>query len=241
MISAKVPDPFWSSFSSPVKLVGLWRWNEDYRNVNRTQVQLLAAQKPVLKGQGLVGKVKAALFRSLATQGEGRLASKNQLWRVHLAMKVFKGRIIWGGGSESFLSSTVCRFFSDGLVVISESSTLPGWRAYSSYWGTQRCCYVYSLRRNQDPEIRLHWCFSFLFRTAPEAYGSSQARGWIWATAASQHHSHSNSGSKPCLWLIPQLRAMLDPRPTEQGWRLNLHPHQYQWNESFFTNVMTLY
>ena len=42
--------------------------------------------------------------------------------------------------------------------------------------------------------------FSFLlFRAAPEAYGASQARGLIRATAASLYHSHSNSGSEPCL------------------------------------------
>ena len=34
--------------------------------------------------------------------------------------------------------------------------------------------------------------FFFLFRAAPEAYGRSQARGWIRATAAGLHHSHSN-------------------------------------------------
>ena len=48
------------------------------------------------------------------------------------------------------------------------------------------------------------------FRAAPEAYGSSQARGRIRTTAASLHHSHSNSGSKPCLWPIPQFMAMPD-------------------------------
>ena len=37
--------------------------------------------------------------------------------------------------------------------------------------------------------------FFFLFRASPVAYGSSQAWGWIRATASSLHHSHSNSGS----------------------------------------------
>ena len=37
--------------------------------------------------------------------------------------------------------------------------------------------------------------FFFLFRASPEAYGSSHARGWIRATAANLHHSHSNVGS----------------------------------------------
>ena len=44
-------------------------------------------------------------------------------------------------------------------------------------------------------------CFIYLFiyfwlsRAAPMAYGSSQARGQIGATAANLHHSHSNAGS----------------------------------------------
>ena len=45
-----------------------------------------------------------------------------------------------------------------------------------------------------------------LFRAAPEAYVSSQARG------------------QP----TPQLTAMPDPWPTERGQGLNLHPHGYQ-------------
>ena len=40
----------------------------------------------------------------------------------------------------------------------------------------------------------------FLFRVAPVTYASSQARGWIGATAVSLCHSHSNAGYKPCLW-----------------------------------------
>ena len=39
----------------------------------------------------------------------------------------------------------------------------------------------------------------WLFRAAPFTHGGSQARGWIRATAASLHHSHSNAASKPCL------------------------------------------
>ena len=37
--------------------------------------------------------------------------------------------------------------------------------------------------------------FCLFFSAAPAAYGGSQARGWIRASAASLHHSHSNSGS----------------------------------------------
>ena len=43
------------------------------------------------------------------------------------------------------------------------------------------------------------------------AYGGSQARGPIGATAASLHHSHSNAGSEAHLQPIPQLTAMPDP------------------------------
>ena len=35
-----------------------------------------------------------------------------------------------------------------------------------------------------------------LFRASPIAYGGSQARGLIGATAASLHHSYSNAGSE---------------------------------------------
>ena len=54
------------------------------------------------------------------------------------------------------------------------------------------------------------WVFC-LFRAVPVAYGRSQARGQIRATAASQHVSHSNSGFEPHLWLTPQLLATPDP------------------------------
>ena len=39
----------------------------------------------------------------------------------------------------------------------------------------------------------------FPFGATPSAYGSSQARSRIGATAACLHHSHSNAGSEPCL------------------------------------------
>ena len=49
-----------------------------------------------------------------------------------------------------------------------------------------------------------------LFRATPAAYGGSQARGQIRATAASLHHSYSNTGSEPCLRHTPQLRPVPD-------------------------------
>ena len=51
----------------------------------------------------------------------------------------------------------------------------------------------------------------WLFRATPEAYGDSQARGLIGATAAGLQHSHSNARSEPRLQLTPQLMATLDP------------------------------
>ena len=62
---------------------------------------------------------------------------------------------------------------------------------------------------------------------APYAYGGSQARSQIRAVAAGLHHSHSNTRSEPHLQSTPQLTAMPDPEPTEQGQGLNLHPHGY--------------
>ena len=53
--------------------------------------------------------------------------------------------------------------------------------------------------------------FFLLFRAIPMAYGGSQPRGLFWVTAASLHHSHSNTRSELRLWPTPQLKAMLDP------------------------------
>ena len=66
------------------------------------------------------------------------------------------------------------------------------------------------------------FCF---FRAAPVAYGGSQAKGLIGAIATGLRHSHSNAGSEPCLQPTPQLTAMPDPQPTEQGWGWNPQPH----------------
>ena len=53
------------------------------------------------------------------------------------------------------------------------------------------------------------------FRAALMAYGGSQARGLIRATAAGLHHSHSHSNNNTRSELCLQLTAMLDPQPTE--------------------------
>ena len=65
------------------------------------------------------------------------------------------------------------------------------------------------------------------FRAALEAYGGSQARGWIRAIVAGLCHSHRNSRFEPCLRPTPQLMATLDSWRTEWGQGLKLHPHGY--------------
>ena len=52
--------------------------------------------------------------------------------------------------------------------------------------------------------------FFAISRAAPVAYGGSQARGPIEDIAAGLCHSHSNTGSEPCLQPTPQLTAMPD-------------------------------
>ena len=77
----------------------------------------------------------------------------------------------------------------------------------------------------------LSLCLSLFFGlfaiswAAPAAYGDSQARGLIRAVAASLRQSHNNVGSEPCLRPTPQLTAVLDPKPTEQGQGPNPQPH----------------
>ena len=66
-----------------------------------------------------------------------------------------------------------------------------------------------------------HINFSFFFfRDAGAAYGSSQARGQMGATAPCLHHSHSNVGSKLCLRPTPQLAAT-NPGIKPRGQGLN--------------------
>ena len=63
----------------------------------------------------------------------------------------------------------------------------------------------------KDADKELAYLLSYLFihfypfRATPSAYGGSQARGHIGATAASLHHSHSNTRSEPHLRPTPQL------------------------------------
>ena len=40
-----------------------------------------------------------------------------------------------------------------------------------------------------------------------------------------QSHSRNSTGSKPQVWSVKQLAAMLDPKPTEWGQKMKLYPH----------------
>ena len=57
----------------------------------------------------------------------------------------------------------------------------------------------------------LFYFIVFFFRATPAAYGGSQARGLIEATAAGLHQSHSNTRSKLRLQPTVQLTATPDP------------------------------
>ena len=113
--------------------------------------------------------------------------------------------------------------------------------SYSSYWtpslGTSMCCrcgpkktkWINNWHMEIDSFIiycfviymllvllfTFFFFFFFLFRAAPKAYRSSQARDQIIATTVSLHHSYLRS--KPCLWPTPQLMAAPDPQPTDWG------------------------
>ena len=63
----------------------------------------------------------------------------------------------------------------------------------------------------QKENVNAIYVFICLFIATLMANGSSQAKGWIGATAAGLPHSHSNTRSEPFLWLTPQLMAMPNP------------------------------
>ena len=86
-------------------------------------------------------------------------------------------------------------------------------------WGYGKLNYLrLYLVFGRDPPVLIVCLFIYLFtfvfcpfRAAPAAHGGSQARGPIGAAASGLHHSHSNSGSEPCLRPTPQLTATPDP------------------------------
>ena len=86
------------------------------------------------------------------------------------------------------------------------------------------CSRFYSITAENRSWFFFVWLFIcfFLLMATPAAYGSSQARGRIRATAAGLWHSHSHS-----CWPTPQFMAMPDPQPSEQGLGSNPHLHVY--------------
>ena len=84
-----------------------------------------------------------------------------------------------------------------------------------------------SLTSKMSISLFCYFFFFVLFRGTPTAYGgSSQSRGQIRTRAAGLHHSHSNARFKLYLQTTPQLIAMPDSQPTEQGQGSN-HRHGY--------------
>ena len=74
--------------------------------------------------------------------------------------------------------------------------------------------------------------FFFLFGASPVAYGSFQARGQLGTTAASLHHSHSNTRSELHLQPMLQLVAMLVLNPLSHNG--NSHVCIFSFFLSFF-------
>ena len=61
-----------------------------------------------------------------------------------------------------------------------------------------------------------HFFFFSFFMAAGAAYGSSQARGWVWAAAVGLHHSDSDARSRLHLQPKPQLWQPPGPYPLSQ-------------------------
>ena len=94
---------------------------------------------------------------------------------------------------------------------------------------------IFSPHKTEAPGVKSAWKSHFffgggsfcLFRTAPSAYGGSQERGLIGATAAGLCCSHSSTISELHLRPTPQITATPDPQPTEWGQGPNPSPHGY--------------
>ena len=122
-------------------------------------------------------------------------------------------------------------------TLLKEIKNLKKWKDIPRPWTTELDTGKITILSQTDLQIQHDlfqnpsWLFNFfvvyfcLFMAAPKAYGGSQARGQIGPTNSDLHHSHRNLGSEPRLWPTPQLLAMPDPQPTEQGQGSNPQPH----------------
>ena len=103
------------------------------------------------------------------------------------------------------------------LACITKAPLLPshfyilyGYFPHLSISGSEQM--IFNMRYSLSLGVEYLFCVCVcLFRAAPVAYGSSQARGQTGAVAASLCHSHSNARSKLCLRLTLQLMATPDP------------------------------
>ena len=84
------------------------------------------------------------------------------------------------------------------IVYIPQSGVTAGSYSTVNFWGNCN-------------SIFFSFFFLFFLRTAPVAFGGSQARGRIRAAVAGLHHRHSNARSEMLLQSTPQLTATLDP------------------------------
>ena len=88
------------------------------------------------------------------------------------------------------------------------------------------------------------WAVLFLFvcflsfRATPAAYGGSQARGWIWAVAASLHQSHSNVVSE--LSSMTYTTAHSNTGSVTHWARPGIEPATSWWVELFLMSAVTL-
>ena len=111
-------------------------------------------------------------------------------------------------------------------IVCTSPSPTPSSLPCSNHWFQCSTCEAATLLQSLVCVFIYLFIFIFcLFRATLTACGSFQARGWLRATAAGLHHSHSNARSKPPLWPTLKVTAMPDPYPTERGQGSNPNPH----------------
>ena len=101
---------------------------------------------------------------------------------------------------ENVLSMSSLEFFSLPSRTSSQLSSLPLWLLKAR-----------SIKMIFFPLFLVFvFCLFAFSRTAPAAYGGSQARGLIGAVATGLRQSHSNAGSEPSLQPTPKLTATPD-------------------------------
>ena len=107
-------------------------------------------------------------------------------------------------------NSFLLRSFNHGGIICADSSKADNYISHIILCG-QKNPPVPLMHINSSHAPLVLVSFFCLFRAAPTAYGGSQAKGPIGATAISLCQSHSNARSEPCLQPIPQLTATSDP------------------------------